>query len=60
MKQMEFSLKLGGETEPKKTPAKPVKLSKKERLAKAAVGCKKVTDWLVVTANNEWDDDPDL
>ena len=31
-----------------------------EKLARAAIGCKKMTDWLVAAPSIEWDDDPDL
>ena len=60
MKQMEISLKLGVETKPADTSSKSTKLSKEEKLARAAIGWKKMTDWLVAAPGREWDDDPDL
>ena len=60
MKQMEISLKLGVETKPAETPSTSRKLSKEEKLARAAIGCRKLTDWLVAAPRLEWDDDPDL
>ena len=50
--------------EPKETPTKPAKkptLSVAAQLEKAAVGCKKITGWVVRSKRGgEWDDDPDL
>ena len=53
MKQMEISLKLGVETKPVETSSKSIKLSKEENLARAAIGCKKMTDWLVAAPSIE-------
>ena len=62
MKQMEISLKQVAGTKTLATPTPgPSKLSKEEKLARAAIGSRKMTDWLVKKNNNEeWDDDPDL
>ena len=62
MKQMEISLRMGSGAKSMETPAPtpPIKLSKEEKLAKAAIGSRKMTDWLVRAADKEWDDDPDL